>query len=1300
MSRFVIPLVVGSRRGVGIALGTLATLAAAAGCSPGGSRGGERAPDDSARIVTKDVKPDAPQARELRAGIEAHLTDDLTPSFVDAWAQARGRSDAQAARLGKATAYAVSMRIGAKARGEAPTSCRFELFDLTTWSKCVLREVLAENLDDAAGLRALLAGVVAPGNEQILGNVATLRADLEAQGADVLGKVGKVISSLENVERLLSRIVRAVDGVKDSLSVIARGAVVAEAPYVSERFFAGRSFVLTTSFAQGSVGSQRMYNLASHIVSLRVDSGRLVVLRDGSDLYDSENVVDVIVGAYPILRSVKVGEETFHQIDFSQPYNKQFLVQHLVGGDAQMSLSADIVVPRVAHAGKKVVPALGSGLRFGSEDSSLVVDSLVLVNGTEPAVPPGAETNPLALDKDVVRPTVHVVQGLFALDARSDAFAKEQAQDVSWVQRALAAAGVEDRSQTGNAEQDRGNVPYFTGGVTLADERGRPREWREPVRKFDSSRPIVWVVGASTPKAAIPVVKSAVLSFERLFADLAPEGKPAPKVEVYTQAEFEEANRSSGLALGGGPLHAADPRVNMIYWDESQLLGSAWATAAANPRTGEVLSADVMLSGHMWAKQGCLAFFQKTWTFAQSKPGPGSKRKGGPVPNAAHRFAWDMRCEAEMLKLGFYESFGEGETFPMPVGDDDAIVRATRAGDDEALARIAETLATHFGSSVSSGALGSPSGSDVGSARAVQILSDAIGGRGLGFSHGDAATPVGNGDSPDVSSVKDVVARARQLARAYRSEERGEGNANPSSLNGRGSFVRLTSGKNLLAMPLDCRKLVSSAALELADIGSPANPSELVASPSAGAFALLRATLLHELGHAFGLRHNFAGSLNAAKLADGAVPATPVQSATDSIMDYNDYGIDFAFGGMSDYASERGGWDTPSFGAYDVVALGAAYGLDLASLPMSGKTVFCTDGNVVPLGTCQRYDFGADDMEFNLHDLNINLSRLANVQAVDLLLVGVDELILPRLSRVLDGVRKIALAWGVAQHTANATTGLEERTALLAKAELSFRGLGAKQDFVKGFPERMGRPLLGLWDVIDLPPSFFDEPAFADIFNDLIRAEAAMSILAVNDVLRGRDADDNADDAFFTAIHDVKLGGLVFPYRSALMDLAAGRILRPAGSPLPVNYFDGGVRDGSGLTVDGKPLLVTLDVPFFNHRGQLAVLKDVAVDDATVPGGKSPKVLRLNGTEKLTQMVLDATLLASLAPGWSESPSALRISEDRAALRAIIDGSESCTPGTPTCYAISQTALRAAGFTLDLYGEALTLASRSQPPVE
>lgn len=97
-------------------------------------------------------------------------------------------------------------------------------------------------------------------------------------------------------------------------------------PFLGESFINGKRFVLTTSLQQGSVGSSRVFNLDSMIVEFKINNRRLVLTRTGEGLYAGSSQEDLIVGSYPIVRTVEDAnsKETYYQIDFSQPENKSF----------------------------------------------------------------------------------------------------------------------------------------------------------------------------------------------------------------------------------------------------------------------------------------------------------------------------------------------------------------------------------------------------------------------------------------------------------------------------------------------------------------------------------------------------------------------------------------------------------------------------------------------------------------------------------------------------------------------------------------------------------------------------------------------------------------------------------------------------------------------------------------------------------------------------------------------------------------------------------------------------------------
>ena len=129
-------------------------------------------------------------------------------------------------------------------------------------------------------------------------------------------------------------------------------------------------------------------------------------------------------------------------------------------------------------------------------------------------------------------------------------------------------------------------------------------------------------------------------------------------------------------------------------------------------------------------------------------------------------------------------------------------------------------------------------------------------------------------------------------------------------------------------------------------------------------------TLLHEMGHTFGLRHNFAGSadeanfmpeyakLKSAMATDKSIKATDLDPHMySSIMDYH---ADF-------YAGING------LGPYDKAAIRYAYNrsVDKKNDKIVGKTyMFCTDGEAGESVTCRRFDKGATIAEITKNQVD------------------------------------------------------------------------------------------------------------------------------------------------------------------------------------------------------------------------------------------------------------------------------------------------------------------------------------------
>ncbi|MEK7356925.1 MAG: zinc-dependent metalloprotease, partial [Bdellovibrionota bacterium] len=134
-------------------------------------------------------------------------------------------------------------------------------------------------------------------------------------------------------------------------------------------------------------------------------------------------------------------------------------------------------------------------------------------------------------------------------------------------------------------------------------------------------------------------------------------------------------------------------------------------------------------------------------------------------------------------------------------------------------------------------------------------------------------------------------------------------------------------------------------------------------------------TLLHEMGHNFGLRHNFAGSADADNFTDQH-KALKAKMATDKTITPDDL-LPFAFSSIMDYGgdfySQIGG-----LGPYDKAAIKYAYNRgvnrdQVAVRKENGRTIpykFCTDHQVDEEITCRRFDKGTNVSEITLELTN------------------------------------------------------------------------------------------------------------------------------------------------------------------------------------------------------------------------------------------------------------------------------------------------------------------------------------------
>jgi hypothetical protein len=124
----------------------------------------------------------------------------------------------------------------------------------------------------------------------------------------------------------------------------------------------------------------------------------------------------------------------------------------------------------------------------------------------------------------------------------------------------------------------------------------------QPLNRIDISKTMNWEISANTPAEYVDTLKGAITAWNVAL------GKDTLKVKVA------DGNRSY-----------TDPSASNLVWDDNEGVGIAFANWRSNPFTGEIVQAQVYMSGNMWAKNALMTYrlrqLEKTLR-ESSGPGP------------------------------------------------------------------------------------------------------------------------------------------------------------------------------------------------------------------------------------------------------------------------------------------------------------------------------------------------------------------------------------------------------------------------------------------------------------------------------------------------------------------------------------------------------------------------------------------------------------------------------------------------------------------------------------------------------